>query len=380
MRFPFSPRTLLGSTALLAMTAAASAQSADEIAERLTSLIEGEGMASATFQSADEEGSATVIGGLEVISKEGDGGDTFTAETVRIEEAELTANEGIDASRIFVTNGRLISTNWGEATIAEAEGTTLSIVPKGAEGQTDNAAGAVESGIVRNVTIDPDESEPFTIASISFDQGDYVDSVATRRSLDIQDIVLARGAFGADSDEIFDYLGVDEITVDVSGSGQWNTQTNVLTIDDARISGDDIGTFSIDLELGGVTQTTFEQMETSPVAALSTMTLAELAVNLEAGDLIDQAVEIRAESMGVTSRELRESTLASVGPMLAIFGESAFRQSMERALDGFVSGDSDRFTITAMPSTPVPILAIGLASQTDPTSLPGLLSLTAEAN
>ena len=379
MTFSRSTRTWACTTALVVIAAPAFAQAPDEVAERMTALIEGEGVSSASYDSAAADGGAVVISGFNVRTQEGEGTDTFTAETTRIMSPELGADGGLMADGIMVENGKLVSTNWGEATVERAEGSELAMVPKGVEGATDDADSALASGTLTNITVDPTQSEPFTIASMSFDQGDIVDGIATRRSFEIDDLVLSRGDFGADSDELFDYLGVDEITVDIAGGGNWNVDNSTFEVTEARITGDEIGTFAMSASFGGVTKPTFEQMEANPMQALSPLMLSGMTIDIETGPLVDQAVELRAKTMGVSAEDLRTTALVTSKQMLLALGESPFRANMEAALESFISGKTNSLSLSAAPQSPVPVLAVGLTAQTSPDSLPGLLNLTVSA-
>ena len=206
---------------------------------------------------------------------------------------------------------------------------------------TDDADSAVATGTLTNITVDPTESEPFTIASMTFDQGDVVDGIATRRSFEISDLVLSRGDFGANSDELFDYLGVDEITVDIAGGGNWNVEDSTFEVTEARISGDDIGTLAMSASFGGVTEATFEQMEANPMQALSPLMLSGMNIDIETGPLVDQAVELRAETMGVSAEDLRTTAIVTSKQMLLALGDSPFRNNMESALENFISGETN---------------------------------------
>ena len=75
------------------------------------------GYPNASYDAATDDGDAVVISGFNVQTQEGEGTDTFTAETTRITSPELGDDGGLKASNILVENGRLVSTNWGEATV-----------------------------------------------------------------------------------------------------------------------------------------------------------------------------------------------------------------------------------------------------------------------
>lgn len=371
MTLPHPIRTaLLTGTASMAFIAGAHAQDAEAVADRFVALMEeAEDGGDVTYQNATGSDGDVTISGLTFTSPS-DGGETTMTVDLTVLENPVLGDANLEAEAASMSAMTITNQDGSTATIEAISLTGLILQPKSAETES-----RVDSATMRNAVITGKDASSFEIAAASYSGGQYVGDVPTDITFAVQGISLERGDMEGEMDQMFDSLGVDSILASVAGEGSWSQADSVLGIDNLSVDIQDLATMTLMLQLGGVTEQTFTQIQESPMAALSPLTLVSFSLDIEDGPLADQAIETRAAQMGVSAEDLRTTGIVTSKQMLMMLGENAFRGDAESALESFISNEKDRLMVSASPAQPVPVLAVGLTAQTSPDTIPTLLNM-----
>ena len=93
------------------------------------------------------------------------------------------------------------------------------------------------------------------------------------------------------------------------------------------------------------------------------------------GSIVDRAIAMEAKKKGQTPEKYRED-LAGAMPLtlMLVLKNPGFQEKLAPALQAFIRTPGT-MTLTAAPATPVPLTKIIAAAESDPRSLPTLLSI-----
>ncbi len=207
------------------------------------------------------------------------------------------------------------------------------------------------------------------------DLSGYIGPVPTSVALDLRGINL-------DLSEVTDPqarrmiagLGYDRLLADYGFKLNWREADESLSLSDFRLTVKDVGSLVADVMLTGLKRETIEdplKLET----ALTSLLFNRGKVVVKDSSIVDRAVAMEAKKKNQTPEKFRED-LAGAMPftLMLVLKNPGFQAKLAPALQAFIRTPGT-MTLTAAPATPVPLVAIIGAAETDPRSLPDLLSV-----
>lgn len=195
----------------------------------------------------------------------------------------------------------------------------------------------------------------------------------------------------------FRELGLTSISGSYQISAGWQPSDGTLLISDDQLSLTDLGTFSLDFELGGFTREMMQQLKQKTEGAtsasedqlmaqgMSALTLTDklyfnsMEIGFTDDGLTRRLLETNAKKQGTTPEALINQIKAIVPFVLASLNEPEFTTAAAQAINSFLDNPKN-LLISAEPDEPVPFMEIIELSTIAPQTLIGKLGVSIFAN
>lgn len=372
-------RGLALAAALLISTSAFAAPDATKIANSVVASLQAKGGAKATFDSAVANGDDVVITNMKVTRD----GDEITVPSLVISSPVERTPGGFTAKSIAFDNG---TTTNADQTITWKTGITQdATIPDPSEMHSTAKLTPFSHFEIDSVTIaQKDKPQSVTIDSVALDFGDVVDGSPNQGKLAITGIPVGMmiSTFAEDDSAkgVLAALGYDNLVINVTVEGSYDTAKQALTIGGITIDGKDLGKLAIGGTFGGLPRDKLQSADhLKELAPTATIETAE--IRFDDDGLTNRVLDMQAQQMGGK----REDLVAMVPGFLPLAFTQAnitneqFQQQVTAAVSAFLK-EPKSLVIKVAPATPVPLMEVGKAAMTDPNSVLTLLSVGVSAN
>ncbi|MGP9818942.1 hypothetical protein ACTZWW_02910 [Salinarimonas sp. NSM] len=310
--------------------------------------------------------------GIERIVFGGDG--PARAETIRVdaEQAQLTiaavVSEGFSVAPMIEGMRRIAE---GEAALDAAGARAL--VPTIGTLRLEELAGSI---------VPPGREEPvdLTLATFAMTADDVVDGVPSslRARFDNLAFALPEGS-GQGRVAQLRALGYEEVDLSGAFAARWNAAEQTLAIEEAVLTGVDMGRFGLAAEFGNIGAGIFSGDQMAAMMAAAAATALSFSVSIADEGLTERLLDMQAGRMGVGADDLRGMGVMAARTMVpAQLGATPEAIALGEALATFLEapGELD-VSVTAVDPAGVPLAA---AMQTeDPRELLPLVTIEAQA-
>lgn len=171
-------------------------------------------------------------------------------------------------------------------------------------------------------------------------------------------------------------LGYEKITMDIAGTGKWDTKTGILEMSEYKVAIKDMGTLDLAATISGYTpelareinqisnQANFESdpqklqaLNLQMLAKMTALSFNKLQVKIIDDSLLNKVVGLQAKKL----KQEPEQITGIVGPMasimLAPYNVPQFAASLGQALTTFMQGNKS-ITVLADPANPIAVTEI----------------------
>lgn len=228
------------------------------------------------------------------------------------------------------------------------------------------------------IDVDMPDSPHTKLDKVRLDLGNYVGPFPTLMALEIAGADLPVDAIEEpQARAMWQALGYDRIRGGFGARLAWNETDETVTIDDFRISIDDVGRVSLSAVLEGLSREALGNFDELP-ERLAGLNFVGGTLSLKDYAVLDRWIEHQAPLTGSEPAALRQQVATMLVELTAGAGDAGFREQLQRAIEASVMVPGS-ITATASPAAPVPVAALMLLAQSAPASLPDLLGLTIES-
>lgn len=230
----------------------------------------------------------------------------------------------------------------------------------------------------RGVDVDIPDSPRFTLDKARLDLGNYVGPIPTVVALDIAGADMPASAIEEPKVRaLWQALGYDRVRGDFGARVAWNENDDSVTIDDFRLALDDVGALSLSAVLGGLTREALTNLDSWP-EAFAGLSFVRGTLSLDNYRILDHWIDQQAALTGAAPDAVRQQIAVMLAQITSNIGDAGFQTQLQQVLEASVMVPGS-VTASATPSTPIPLVALGVLGQTAPASLPELLGLTIES-
>lgn len=211
------------------------------------------------------------------------------------------------------------------------------------------------------------------------DLSDYIGPVPTNVGLDLRGLNLDLSLVDdPQARKLIEGLGYDRLMADYGFKLHWREADESLNLSDFKLTVKDVGTINADVALTGLKRATIEAPQTIE-SALPNLLFSRAKVTVQDSSVVDRAVAMEAKKKNQTPEKFREDVAGALPlTLMLVLKNPTFQQKLAPALQTFIRTPG-KLTFTAAPATPVPLLAIIAAAESDPRTLPNLISLEVQA-
>jgi len=207
------------------------------------------------------------------------------------------------------------------------------------------------------------------------DLADYIGPVPTSIALDLRGLDMDLSLVDdPQARRMLQGLGYDRLQAEYGFNLRWREVDESVTLENFKLAVKDVGSISADIALSGLKRSTLEN-PMAIEAALPGLLFNRGRVVVNDQSVVDRAITMQAEKKNQSPEKFREDLAAAMPlTLMMVLKNPGFQQKLAPALQAFIRTPGT-MTLTAAPATPVPVLAILMAAQTDPRSLPDLISI-----
>ncbi|WP_289036314.1 hypothetical protein [uncultured Roseibium sp.] len=375
----------LGAMAL-AFSAEAFTPSGNQTADAFLELLEAEGRTVESYSSVEESGDTVSI--LDIQLKDEADADMSAS----IGKIDLTGAAQLAGGRTKVDALALsdltMKASDGSLHVASFSSTDM-VLPSAAEmaGSDDVPPIAPSYGEVEilDATVTDDEDNQATVERI-FIAIDAMDGdLPTASRFNIKGLVLDAETIDDDASETMADLGYEKITVDIEGAGKWDPDAATVIVENLKLTGEDAGTFQIDLKLGGVTRDLVNKLNETqgePEDALGLIqgvTVETISLKLDNDSIVERVLDKQANEAGMERSEMVAQLEGGLPMMLSMLQNPEFQNKVSAALGSFLQSP-ETLKVTASPSAPVPVAQLMGTVMMAPHTLPQVLGIDIAAN
>ncbi|WP_156917643.1 hypothetical protein [Salinarimonas rosea] len=224
------------------------------------------------------------------------------------------------------------------------------------------------------------EAVDLTLAAFAMTADDLVEGTPTsiRASFDNLAFALPEGS-GQGRAAQLRALGYDEVDLSGAFAARWNPQEQTLAIEEAVLTGVEMGRFGLAAEFGNIGPGVFSGDQMAAMMAAAAATARKVSVSIADAGLTERLLEMQAGRMGATADDLRGQGVMLARTMVpAALGGTPEALALGEALATFLEapGELD-VSVSAVDPAGIPLAA---AMQTDdPLSLLPLVTIEAQA-
>ncbi|MTH97232.1 hypothetical protein [Roseibium sp. RKSG952] len=360
--------------------------SGNPIADNFLNLFETNKGEVESYGGVSENGNRVTITDIQLTDRQNDDTSIQIGSTT-LEDADLLDNGRLAIEQLDIADFALQSKE-AQMTVSRltATGVTLPSPEEARLGvEPDSFGPTYRSADLQALEFTDNDGNRFDIASITTSIDEMSGNLPTAGRFAINDLTINKNDLDAEGQKTLDDLGYDSLSISVSGSGKWDPSAATLEIDDLTISGEDAGTMTINVALGGITPEVVAELneaQDDPGKAMGIVqgvTVDGLSIAFDNASLIERMLDKQANEAG-TDRQAYVSKLTSALPMmLNVLQNQAFQAKVSSALTSFLANPQN-LTVSVQPNAPVPVPQIMGSAMLAPQTLPQLLNVGVEAN
>ena len=189
---------------------------------------------------------------------------------------------------------------------------------------------------------------------------------------------------------VFAKLGYDTLDLGYHLKVNWNEADETLNVDHLNFDMKGAGGLSLTMLLSGLPRAAIESPQSLP-DVLPALSLNSAALTLKDDSIVGKGLDLLAEKMHAKPDKFRQQ-FASAMPLLlslfvlhdpkvaAIVSQSKILATLAPVVKAFVAAPGSSITVAMAPPTPVGLLAISAAADTEPASLITMLGLTVDSS
>lgn len=240
---------------------------------------------------------------------------------------------------------------------------------------------------LHDVAAGKSETDAASLGNFTLDFGDWTSLWAGATDLNIENLSIPRRLLelNAETTEIFDHLGYDDLVLSMSVSDRWNSDQGT---DDATwtFSMKDAADVEFSYSLTGLTldwlmrataaAANAEDSEAALMAMANDIKVASAKFSVTDRSLLDRAFGVAAEKQGlnVEGSAYREQMKAALPFLISAAVPAEIAKLITGPVQAFLAG-GQRLDAVAAPPTPLGVMDLAGAAE-DPMTLPDLLHLT----
>jgi hypothetical protein len=206
------------------------------------------------------------------------------------------------------------------------------------------------------------------------DLGDYIGPVPTSITSEMRGLDLDLSQIDdRRARDIIKGLGYDRLVADYGFRLAWREADESLILDGFKLAIKDLATMNVDATLTGLTRQAIEdpkQLE----GALASLLFTRGKLAIEDKSIVDRAIGMQATKMKVEPDKFRQQIAGALPLFLMVLKNPGFQAKLAPALQAFIKAPGT-MTITAEPTTPVPVTTLMETAETAPQKLPDLLQV-----
>jgi hypothetical protein len=206
------------------------------------------------------------------------------------------------------------------------------------------------------------------------DLGDYIGPVPTTITSEMRGLDLDLSQIDdRRARDIIKGLGYDRLVADYGFRLAWREADDSLILDGFKLAIKDLATMNVDATLTGLTRQAIEdpkQLE----GALASLLFTRGKLAIEDKSIVDRAIGMQATKMKVEPDKFRQQIAGALPLFLMVLKNPGFQAKLAPALQAFIKTPGT-MTITAEPTTPVPVTTLMETAESAPQKLPDLLQV-----
>lgn len=217
------------------------------------------------------------------------------------------------------------------------------------------------------------------VGSVVLDLDDFRDGRPHSGSASVTGITVEKGVLDGDGQQAFDQFGYESVTLSFSSKGNWDQEAGVATIEEIKLTGDNVGTLLIAGTFGGLTKDVVDQLENNQdpekaMQLLQGISIHGLSIRIDNDSIVERALDAQAKQMGV-DRDTFAQQLAQTAPLfLSALQNKAFEEEVAKVVATFLK-ERQSIMAVAQPAQPIPAAQIIGAAMVAPQTLPSVLAV-----
>ncbi len=368
-----------------AMPAAAFDPSGNEVADAFLSLLETEDGKVESYGSVTESGDTVTITDLQLSH---DGGDDSKA---KIATAALSSGSILDNGRLKLGGLKLdsleIVADDGSLSAGSFSATDL-VLPTAEEiekaGENSVIGPSYSTLEVLDVQITDEDSNKIELSRLftAIDEMDGDLPTASRFAVD--GLKVDAENLDDDGKKALADLGYERMNLSVEGDGRWDPEAATAKINNFMLTGEDVGTLSLNLSLGGITRDLVAKLgevkePEQAMGLLQGVSVEGISINLDNSSIVERILDMQAKEAGTDRATLVKQLSAGLPFMLSFLQNQAFQDKVASAATTFLN-EPKSLKVVAAPSSPVPVAQIMGQAMMAPQALPEILGVDITAN
>ncbi len=363
---------MLGSGLSLANVAAAA--DARKIADSLVALINAGGEATASYTDASASGNDVAITGFAVKDDDSSGEISQILITNPVERTP----GGFTADRITFGNGKIVTddSTVGWAT-AEIDGAT---VPDRSEVSSSPDFLPFSRIAFDGVTVSGNEMpQPVHIGKFEMTLTADAGNQPSAGTVSLTGLEIPLSLIDEEQRPLIQSLGYDNgFKINFVAAGGYAHASDTLNMSSISLDVENVGKVEFAGVLSGVPLGKL-QSESGMQEVLATAKVESIRIRLANAGIVEKLLDMQAGQMGTTRDDLVTQLTAAMPMMLNVIGNPGFQEKVASAVSTFLK-DPKSITISASPAEPVPVMQIIGVGQSEPQTLPDVLSIGITAN
>ncbi len=263
---------------------------------------------------------------------------------------------------------------------------------QGGNGTPDLTGLAPKPGFIEMSGLDVDAAGAphVTLDKMRIDLASYVGAVPTAVSADVSDAVVPVSALDANGRAVFAKLGYDTLDISYHLKVNWNETDETLAVDRLQFDMKGAGGLALSMLLGGLPREALENPQALP-DVLPDLSLKQAKLTLKDDSIVGKGLDLLAEKMHANPDKFRQQFADAMPLLLSLFvlhdpqvaavvRETGIMAKLAPVVKAFVAAPGSSISVSMAPPTPVGLMAISAAADSEPASLISLLGLTIDTS
>lgn len=368
-----------------APSALAFTPSGNPVADAFLAILETDNGKVESYKSVNESGDTVTITGLK-LATEGAGPTKGSIANTTLKSGSVLDNGRLKVGDFAMENLDLQSDDGG-ITIGSFTGTDL-VFPTPEE--MDGANGAPKVGPsygtveILDVSMIDEDDNRVEIGRLFTAIDEMNGDMPTASRFAIDAVNIAAENLDDDGKKALADLGYESLVLSAEGQGRWDPEAATATVENLVLSGENAGTLSVSLKLGGITPDLVAKLGTitsfeEALGLAQGVNIQNLAINLDNSSLVERVLDLQAREQGTDRDTFVQGLNAGIPMMLGALQNQAFQDKVANAASTFLT-DPKSLKVSVAPANPVPVAQIMGAAMMAPQSLPDILGVDVVAN